>query len=246
MLPNTEALINIGFQLVEIAGLCALVALIRRRRIALAPVGFAILALALGHLAIFTHPFGWLEHNLHTHWNWDGKLLSILVTMLCVALFPGISWRDAGFTWNQNGGVRAALVAIGVLCIFGWSIQALHGLHVRLPPAETLLYQATLPGLNEEPLYRGLAMVLINRAFLDEGATVFGARFGWGALITSVWFGLIHAVGIENGHLTAAPLEALTIAVDGCILAWIFMRTRSLVFGVIGHNVLNVGSQFIE
>jgi uncharacterized protein len=57
-----------------------------------------------------------------------------------------------------------------------------------------LWYQALIPGPSEEPLYRGLALVLLDRAFGNRFWNVVGAPFGFGAIITSIWFGVIHLV----------------------------------------------------
>ena len=235
--------LNVGLQLLELLALIALAALVSRRVPNLRTVALAIVILAVAHMALFVG----LLVKTPLHWNWIGKLLSIGVTFAAIAMLPSIGWRDAGFTSNQHGGLKPAILAAAIVCLFAWGTNVLlsGGLHFTVPTFETLLYQATMPGFNEEPLYRGLALVLIDRAFGDVKIGMLGARIGWGACITSVWFGLIHGNGFEKGHFQFALAIVVIIAIVGFGLAWIRERTQSLALGIATHNVVNIGQQFI-
>jgi len=235
-----EDLVNVGLGLGELLVLIAIVALVRRRLPNLRTVAVVLLVLLFAHVALFV---GLAMEPPHT-WNWIGKILSIAVTLAAILVIPSLSWRDAGFTWNQNGGLGAAAVAMVCTCLIAWGSKVLLvGIHVHTPDLETLLYQATMPGLNEEPLYRGVALVLLDRAFADERARILGAPMGWGGVITSIWFGLLHGNGIGQGHF---QIDIPTIVIDSIIgfgLAWIRMRTQSLAMCVVTHNLLNTVQQ---
>lgn len=238
-----ESLINLGLGVVELAALIAIVAVIRRRLPDLRTVGATLLVITLAHLALLITPK--LLH-LHESWNWDGKVVSILVTLACIALIPSVNWSDAGFTWKQNGAIVPALIAVAVTCVIAWGSNLFFGgFQIKSPDLQAILFQATMPGLNEEPLYRGIALLLIDRAFGDEFTSLFGAPIGWGALITSIWFGIIHGAAIASGHFVFDLPTIIVVALIGFGLAWIRMRTGSLAFGVFTHNLTNVGQQFI-
>jgi len=245
-LPSAEAFENVALGILELALLIAAVALVRRRAPDMRSIAIVLAVLFVAHIVLFMRPIQALFPSAQLHWNWDGKALSIAVTLLAISVIPRVSWSDAGFRWKQNNGFLAAIAAAVVMCAFAWGMQLLiAGLKFSVPGAERLLYEATMPGLNEEPLYRGLALLLIDRAFWGEGRNLIGARIGWGAILTSLWFGLIHGVGLTHGRIAFDVNAVWIIAVIGFFLAWIRVRTGSLVVGVVAHNVVNVGSSLI-
>jgi uncharacterized protein len=244
VLPSLGAVENVAFQLLILVGLVTVAALAVRRVPDLRTVAIVVGSLALAHLAVFTNllPRG----LIHSHWNWDGKILSTFVTLGLIAVIPSLSWDAAGLRWNQNRGTVPALGAAAIMWTFAWGLGLLmtHG-HVVAPTAETLWYQTLIPGPSEEPLYRGLALVLLDRAFGNRYWQVFGAPFGLGAIITSIWFGVIHGCGIADGQVVISWLTVFVVAVDGFFLAWMRMRTGSLVIPIVAHGVVDAGDSFI-
>lgn len=243
ILPSLAAVQNVGFQLLILIGLVGLGGLVARRVPDLRLAGTVVGCLALAHLAVFTSlvPAG----VLHSHWNWAGKILSIVVTLALIAVIPSLSWDAVGFRWSQNGAVMPALVACAVAWAFSWGIDlALPHPHVAAT-AGSLWYQALIPGPSEEPLYRGLALVLIDRAFGNQYWKVFGAPFGFGAIITSIWFGVIHGSGIVGGQIAVSWFTIVVTGTIGFIFAWIRMRTGSLVIPIVAHAVIDVGDTII-
>jgi uncharacterized protein len=244
VLPSLGAVENVFFQLLILVGLIAVAALAVRRLPDLRTVAIVVGSLALAHFAVFTNL---LPHGLIPgHWNWAGKILSILVTLGLIAAIPSLSWDAAGFRWNQNGGTVPALIAAAMMFVFAWGLGLIvsHG-QLVVPTADTVWYQALIPGPSEEPLYRGLALVLLDRAFGNRFWNVLGAPFGLGAIITSVWFGVIHGCGIAGGHVIVSWLTIFATGTDGFFLAWMRMRTGSLVIPIFAHAVVDVGENFI-
>ncbi len=170
------------------------------------------------------------------HWNWQGKLAALAATLAVASLRP-FGWRTVGLTWRQEPGDRrpVALVAGLYLAVF-------LALALALPnsptSAETVAFQLTMPGLEEEPFYRGVLLLALSRAF--------PARFHWagvdwtlGALVSCLLFGLAHAFGYSDGGFRFDPLTMLLTAGPSLIAVWLALRTRSLLLPVVLHNFGN-------
>lgn len=142
--------------------------------------------------------------------------------------------------------MRGALLCLALMCALNWGLSiALIG-GFKLPETERLLFQATLPGLNEELIYRGFAMAMIDRAFRGRSWQVLGAPIGMGALLTSVLFGVQHGMGFVDGQFVVSWLAIALTGALGLLLAWMRARTGSLVAPVLAHNIINVGGTFLR
>lgn len=169
------------------------------------------------------------------HWNWTGKLFSF-AGMAVVAASPVFGWRKTGITLRQAPGSVSAWIVFAVLsaALFALAWQTGDG------PADldTIAFQWTMPGLDEELFYRGVLLVAMNEAFTAR-ARLFGAPIGYGGLLTSVLFGLAHALSFGE---TGASFDAATFAMTGIpslILLWLREKTGSLILPVLAHNVSN-------
>jgi uncharacterized protein len=204
----------------------------RARRIA--PAAAFILLLVLD---------GWLTAlgaDMHLNpsglrWNWVGKLLSIALSLAVIAFGP-MTRSTVGLTWRQRNSGRAAVVTLGLIVL-----SALLLAESTPPNAETLFYQATMPGFAEELAYRGVLLWLIERAL---GV----AEHGWSAgalsagLVTAIAFGFWHGLGFQAGHVTFDGMAFFFPMLGGLGFWWLRRVTGSLVFPVLAHNGANVAT----
>lgn len=178
-------------------------------------------------------------------WNWLGKAVAVVTTLTLVWLLPSVDAHDVGLTFSQaRGSKRPVLVVFVLYCAFTWSVEFLIGEGtVHLPTAETLAFQAIMPSADEEALFRGLALVLLARAFGEKPPAGSWPRPAIIAL--SVLFALNHAVSFAGGtiHFNAAAF-ALT-GLFSLVAFWMRVRTGSLLFPFLLHSVTNLGLSFI-
>lgn len=170
------------------------------------------------------------------HWNWSGKLLAIAATLAMVSL-PMFGWRRAGLTLRQDpANWRGAWIGAGIV------LAAIVGLSLYFPndagDAEAVAFQLTMPGLEEEIFYRGLLLLALNEAFRGR-VKVLGARMGWGAVLTSLLFGLIHGLSFEDGAFSFTAIAFLTTGLSGLLLAWFREKSGSVVLPILLHNAGN-------
>lgn len=231
-----ETLLSLGLQLSVLAGLCALGAVLPGR-VRWGWVGAALLLFVAYDFAL-TRGFGLLPHlPPEADWNWFGKSLSLAFT-LAVASLPAFGWKRIGLTWRQQGGwtlpIIVTLIAVAPLV---W-LNVADG--IEASDAETIAFQLTMPGFDEEPFYRGVLLLALNEAFRGR-ISVLGAPIGWGGVVTAVLFGVIHALSWEGG--VAFSTEAmLWTGVPGIVLLWLRERTGSLVLPIVAHNLANSAS----
>ncbi len=112
--------------------------------------------------------------------------------------------------------------------------------------ALVLVYLALMPGLNEELVYRGLLLGIANR-ISPPHRIILGARIGWGVLITSLLFGLLHGFWIEAG--IAAHFNLVVVffnGLAGLAYAWQRQRTGSLLFPILTHGVIDFFIVFVR
>lgn len=170
---------------------------------------------------------------------WSAKLYSALACLAIVYLFKSeLSPGRVGLTLQQKPG--SFFPCFAVMTIAG-CVAAILGLGFDrgLFNLVLLLYMAVMPGLNEELVYRGLLLGILNKIF-PRRWLVLGAQIGWGAVLTALLFGLLHGFWIEAGwsiHIRWYPV--LFSCLTGALFAWLRERSGSLLFPFFTHGVID-------
>ena len=176
---------------------------------------------------------------------WFGKLLSLSGTIALLYLIPTVNYREAGLTWLQHKGSLAPVaIAAGMTigCAATTSLLFTYSPNVTL---ENLLFQATLPGIDEELFMRGLLLLLLHQAFAKD-LTIFGSETGWGFWVVVVIFALLHGLDVNDTGAVSVNVGAiLSTGFTGFILTWMRERTGSLVVPILFHNTFNVVMAFV-
>ncbi|MEJ2458601.1 MAG: CPBP family intramembrane metalloprotease [Novosphingobium sp.] len=169
-------------------------------------------------------------------WNWQGKVLAMAATY-AIALLPAFQWRKAGLTLKLIPGSLKS--AIPVLALYGLFFLAISLAFPSGPgSAEDMAFQLTMPGFEEEPFYRGLLLLALDRAFTAR-VRFLGVDWGWGAIFSCTLFGLAHAFSYSDGHFAFEPLFMALTAFPAFIAVWLRVRTGSVLLPVIMHNFGN-------
>lgn len=200
----------------------------------------AAAGLVLLNDALLTRLYRLVPDLIPGDWNWQGKL-SALAATLVVAGLPVFGWTRAGLTLRQNGLKTALAVAAGYGLVFVALALALPNEPVSI---ETLAFQSTLPGLEEEAFYRGVLLLALDRAFAGR-VRFLGVDWGWGAVLSSALFGLAHAFGVSRGHVSFDPAIFALTAGPSFVAVWVRLRTGSVLLPIVMHNVGNTLSLFL-
>ncbi|HEX7965869.1 MAG TPA: CPBP family intramembrane glutamic endopeptidase [Gammaproteobacteria bacterium] len=167
------------------------------------------------------------------HWNWTGKILSLMFAAI-VIISLRLSPDAVGLRRQEHP--RIAWIALGLFIVWGACLGFLF--KPGVPDAETLAFQATMPGLAEELAYRGVApailLMLINRKPHVDGIP-------WAViLVTSVTFGIWHALSYSHGHIGFDVMSGLFPFIGSIPGGWLRFKTKSLLVPVLGHSLANV------
>jgi uncharacterized protein len=230
-------------QLIGIAGVLAIlllagavVALAQPGRVSLRWLAAAA-GLVLMNDLLLTNAYGLLPRVLPDgDWNWQGKLLALAGT-LAVASLPQFGWRASGLAVPKpEGGLAPVLVVAGTY------VALFLALALAFPnepaSAETIAFQLTLPGLEEESFYRGVLLLALYHAFTGR-KRLFGVDWSWGAVVSCVLFGLGHAFGFSDGGFHFDPLTMLLTGGPSLVAVWLALRTRSVLVPILLHNFGN-------
>lgn len=209
----------------------------RRSGPVLGPQGWRHLALAgvfyvAAHMVLRLPRVGPLAE---LQWNWQNKLLLAALMVLLVHLSPALTWSQVGVRRPRRGWLVTLLAVVAA-----FALQLLVGpLSAITPTTETVWYQAIVPGLDEELMYRGLLLVLLGRALAPRRAMWHG-QVGWAVPISCLLFGLVHGLILDDGFiLTVDPAAIVASALIGLLLVWVRIRWDSLLPAVLLHNGWN-------
>jgi membrane protease YdiL (CAAX protease family) len=178
--------------------------------------------------------FGFLK-IIKGSWNWNGKILGILFGVLCYFLFRHLFIDHDYFRLRQDKTYlkKASIVSlIVVICatiiwyIFGKSEFNL----------ESLAFQLTLPGIDEEIMYRGILLGLLMSGLKGQVRFIGNPSL----LISSILFGIIHALKMDEGFTPNFNLiYFLQTGLAGYAWGWVTIKSRSIVLAIASHNFSN-------
>ncbi len=215
--------------------------MVHTKRIDFRKIGLFVLLFILSSFCLLLIPRPWLFSELR--WNWWGKSLSIILGLAFIFLQPKGRYAELGFTtkfhsWSLKPMVITFSIMI-VLPMIQYFFDGFRGFKL-----ETLLFQATMPGLDEEIWYRGIFLYLLNQAFGKQWV-VLGAEMGWGAFITTLLFGLVHGVNFNKEvMLEFNAVNFISTSIIGFILTWARERCGSISPGILAHNLFNFVQRF--
>lgn len=195
----------------------------------------------LGYILILTAPrVGWFAELA---FNWQGKILAILAAILFIVVWKGISWRAIGLTRAKPGTWWRVLAMIAGVCVF-WFVM---GSSAEAPTwtltSEAVLFQAFMPSIEEELVWRGILWALIAMA-LPETKRFW--RVGWSLAITTVLFGLGHSLTIQSGFMLNFDVALLiSTGLSGYLLGWIRARSGSITPAIVLHSGINLAALLI-
>ncbi|OWK32079.1 CPBP family intramembrane glutamic endopeptidase, BDIM_20840 family [Sphingomonas mucosissima] len=230
-----DAIISIASIIAMLCGVGAVISLLRPRS-----VDWRWLAIAAGLVLLndllLTNAYGLIRDVLPGRWNWQGKILALGAT-LAIAMTPAFGLRPAGITAPQApGSLRAALPVALLYCSFFLAIAI--AFPDEPPTRETIAFQLTMPGVEEELFYRGLLLLALDRAFTAR-KRLLEVQWGWGAIISCALFGLTHAFAYAEGSYSFDPIYMALTAVPSLIAIWLRLRTGSVLIPVLLHNFGN-------
>ncbi|MEL7487356.1 MAG: CPBP family intramembrane glutamic endopeptidase [Pseudomonadota bacterium] len=231
----TDALATVGLHLaVLVVGAAAYVFVARKT------VRFGWFAAALAVYVVYdaflTRFYRYVPNVIGEDWNWTGKLMAIAL-VLAIASTPFFGLRNVGLTFHQRPGSWLAwlVLAVFLALIFYAAYATGDGVPSDM---ETIAFQWTMPGFDEELFYRGVMLLALNEAFVAR-ANVVGAPIGFGGLLTSILFGVIHTLAWSDGGVEFDPAIFAMTGGPSLILLWLRERTGSILTPIIAHNVAN-------
>ncbi|MHB1688116.1 MAG: CPBP family intramembrane glutamic endopeptidase [Ignavibacteriaceae bacterium] len=106
---------------------------------------------------------------------------------------------------------------------------------------DTVMFQLTMPGIDEELAFRGIMIGLLSQILVDN-ITIKKLKFGNPSiLITSTLFGLLHALNLDkNFNISFDLIIFLWTFSMGFVMGWVFVKSKSILFPIIIHNITNV------
>lgn len=183
----------------------------------------------------FPHAGGFQGH----YWNWQGKLLEILLVFVIVVLIPEISLESIGASSRlRPHWLKPAIVVFLITLALPTTFFFL-GAREQLTP-EGWLFELILPGISEEMFFRGLVQSELNRVF-GRPWRWFNAECGWGLIITAMLFAAAHVFSADRHlqlHLNMA--NGIGPFIGGLLGGWMRERAGSIWPGVVGHNLSNL------
>lgn len=168
------------------------------------------------------------------NWNWTGKILSLVLSALVIVGLK-LSPKTIGITIKQEY-PWLGFIAVLLFVVWGAGLGLLF--KPGAPDAETLAFQAFMPALSEEIVYRGIAPALL-LGLINRNEPIDGIR--WAVVIsTAVVFGVWHGLKYSNGDFEFNSLSALFPFIGSIAGGWLRFKTKSLLVPVLGHSFANV------
>jgi hypothetical protein len=194
---------------------------------------------AATHLMLPVNPTGAAPEGL-----WLSRLAGIAVGAALIALLlkrhRRLMARELGLTLDQRrGSLGPSLLGIAIMAALGALAGGIALPAEGTPSLAAIAYHLTLPGLAEEPVYRGLLLSLLIAALGKRPAATF-----WAAVMANLLFALDHGIFWRDGTIGFNLATIAITGIAGTVLTAMRLRSGSLLPGIVGHNLMGLAGRF--
>lgn len=202
----------------------------------------------LSKLIMFEVGAGTFGDWIPGRYNWEGKLVTLVLWVAVAAALFRNNLATIGLTFQQNGPFRVIAFAVAALTAIAtalWSMFYFPG--VKSEPLPDILYQATMPTLEEELWFRGILLGMLVVGFTPRNAkqsSIVGVILA--AAIVSLQFWGVHSIGTDGDW--GFVFQAWFNPVAGIYgILWIIVRlgTGSLVLPMLLHTWANTAGYIL-
>ena len=231
----TDSLIADASAAALLLGLGLVLGLLHRRQFDARWLIAAVTLVLINNL-LLSRGYGLVPNLVEGDRNWTGKALALAGTLV-IASLPMFGWKRVGLTLAQRAGSLVSALPVALFyCAFFVGLALLFP--SERPTGEEIAFQLTMPGFEEEPYYRGILLFALDQAFRGRWRFL-GVDWGWGAVLSSVAFGLTHAFGYSDGAYRFDWMIMTLTTVPSFLAVWVRYRTGSLLLPVLMHNAGN-------
>ena len=229
-----QAMAMTGVQLAIVLTPIVIYGAVKRSKIILRVSAITFFLMLFQSAILYTESFGALST---LQYNWLQKLIVFLaVVFLCKPL--GVTAKECGYYLpNSRWAFGCALLIGSVYAVLDTLSAAEH----VAPSLETILFQLSMPGLQEEPFFRGMLLCFWDKN-LGRPWKVLGVEAGAGCLIGTALFTVGHLVALDkNWSLTCNTdiIEWINFVVFCLVMCWLRYKFDSVWPCVLAHNADN-------
>lgn len=187
---------------------------------------------------------GWHYFDLdiiNSPWNWEGRVLLLVILLLVAFTLFRHDEATTGLSpfGTASSPIRATLLTLILLGLTGAAAYTLSAGRVETDTM-SLAYQASLPSITDELLYRGLMLGALDRAF-GKPMTILGTPMGWGAVMTAVLFTAAQSLATSPDYVMTLNMSAAAYFFPAALmLAWIRNASGSIYLPIMIHSWANV------
>ncbi len=181
--------------------------------------------------------------DLDLKFNWAGKILSLILGLIIIFSVSKEERIKIGFTSKINS---KSNLKFGLFVFFGFTFFDIIFKLILFPKGgnfdlETFLFQATMPGLTEEILFRGISLWLLEKAFAPTW-NYRGVKFGWAFVIVTVLFGVSHGAVLDQDlHLKFDVMTMVYLTLISSFSVGLLRNfSGNLIYSILGHNTINL------
>lgn len=180
-----------------------------------------------------------------SYWNWSGKILGLIFGTISYIILEKKLHPYNFMRIEQQKGTLKETLALSILIIAASFISIFDS--PKPFSVETLLYQLSLPGLDEEILFRGLLLGLLLNTLKINVTAQKHLLFDASIFSTALLFGLAHGINISGfGSFNFNFSSFVWTVCYGYLWGWITLRSGSILQSLITHNVSNFLSNLLR
>ncbi|MFK5893559.1 MAG: type II CAAX endopeptidase family protein [Pseudomonadota bacterium] len=170
-----------------------------------------------------------------THWNWNGKFYATIGSILFLVFYRKFKLADYFLTFKQNKQfAKTGFLIVASILMIKSSVFYFYDTKMNWN-LDTLLYQFSAPGINEEIIYRGIMLGLFTKVLKPKIMFLNPA-----IVITALLFGLTHGLSINDSfEINFALTSFLRTFGLGLVWAWLTLRSGSILLALVAHNLGN-------